>query len=255
MTPKNDLEIRGNFLTHPFAEVLAEIANARLSGSLRLGSKDKKSVVYFREGKIVFAASNTRSARLSQQLMAKGYLAKADLAEMPDFANDFELAAFLEDKGFLKKTDSDDLFKEQVAAIVVDVFSWPDGEWIFSHLARARDGLNFPVKTTELLADYARALSSDDVLKRFRSLEEKFERSGLAMNGLVLNQSEAFVLSRADHGALTAADLARISAMPETSLLQVLYTLWLAGLLDRTDWQPVVPLLHPSAMRVSAPNR
>jgi len=23
----------------------------------------------------------------------------------------------------------------------------------------------------------------------------------------------------------------------------------------RTDWQPVVPLLHPSAMRVSAPNR
>ncbi len=251
MTPRNDLEIRGNFLTHPSAEVIAEITHARLSGSLRLGSKEKKSVVYFREGKIVFAASNARSSRLYEHLLAKGFLAKADLAQFPNVSNDFELAASLEEKGFFNKTDIENLFRDQVTAIVVDALSWTDGDWSFSHLARARDGLDFPTKTGELLADYSRSLSANEVLKRFRSLDEKFERSELTMNGLVLNQNEAFVLSRADYGVLTAADIATVSAMPETSALQVMYTLWLAGLLDRSDWQPAFTTDKIRAMRAA----
>jgi hypothetical protein len=249
MTPKNDLEIRGNFLTHPFAEVMAEIAQARLSGSLRLDSKQKKTAIYFRDGRTVFAASNARSSRLVELLLAKGKLRKSDLTRVPNFANDFELAAFLQDKGFLTAADSDHLFADQAAAILADALSWTEGEWTFSHLARARDDLNLEIKTSELLVNYSRALSSGEMLKRFRSLEEKFERSDQAMNGLVLSQHEAFVLSRADYGALTAADLARIAAMPGTAALQILYTLWLAGLLDRTDWQPAFSQEKIAAMR------
>ena len=249
MTPKNDLEIRGSFLTHPFAEVLVEIAHARLSGSLRLDAKEKKSVVYFRNGEIVFAASNSRSLRLYELLLAKGNLSPPDLARVPNFANDFELAAFLEDRGFLSKTKTEDLFKEQVTTIVVDALGWTDGEWTFSHLARARDGLDVHVRAIELLVDYSRALPANEVLKRFRSLDEKFERSELMMNGLVLTKNEAFVLSRSDHGPLTAADLARVAAMPEASALQILYTLWLARLLDRTDWQPAFSEDKVAALR------
>ncbi|MBV9242858.1 MAG: DnaJ domain-containing protein [Acidobacteria bacterium] len=238
MTPKNDLEIRGNFLTHPHPEVIAEIAHARLSGSLRIDFKEKKCVVYFREGRIIFAASNARSLRLYELLLAKGKLSKADLAKIPNFVNDFEFAAFLEDKGFLKKTDAERLFADQVAAIVVNALAWTDGDWTFSHLARARDGLDFKVKLSELLVDYARALPHDAVLKRFRSLDERFARSELPMNGLVLSQNEAFVLSRAETGTLTAADLSNVAAMPEAAALHVLYTMWLAGLLDRSGWQP-----------------
>jgi tetratricopeptide (TPR) repeat protein len=238
MTPKKDPEIRGTFLTHPFAEVIAEIANSRLGGSLRVGCKEKKSVIYFREGRIVFAASNARSSRLYEMLLAKGKIEKADLAQVPNFANDFELAAFLEDKGTLTHEDTEQLLSDQVTAIVVDALSWRDGDWSFSHLARARDGLSFNVNTDELLVDYSRSLSTDEMLKRFRSLSEKFERSELPMNGLLLSQNEAFVLSRAEYGALTAADIASIAAMPENSALHILYTLWLAGLVERHDWQP-----------------
>jgi hypothetical protein len=239
MTPKNDLEIRGNFLTHPFAEVIAEIAHARLSGSLRVETKGRKSVVYFRNGSIVFAASNARSCRLYSLLLANGRLSKTDLGKVPSFSNDFELAAYLEDKRILTREDSDRLFVEQVAAIVNDGLSCKEGDWSFSHLARARDGLDLKVKTSELLVNYSRALPVDEILKRFRSLAEKFQRSELPMNGLVLTQNEAFVLSRADDGTLSAGDLAKVAAMPEASALHVLYTLWLSGLLERSDWQPV----------------
>src|SRR5437868_10692294 len=101
MTPRSDLEIRGNFLTHPFAEVIAEAVHGRLSGSLRVECKEKKSVIYFRDGRIVFAASNARSSRLFEILLGKGKVSKTDLAQVPNVANDLELATFLEEKGLL----------------------------------------------------------------------------------------------------------------------------------------------------------
>jgi tetratricopeptide (TPR) repeat protein len=250
MTPKNDLEIRGNFLTHPFAEVIAEIAQARLSGSLRVEANERKSVIYFRDGRVVFAASNARSSRLYELLLAKGKITKADLVKVPDFANDFQLAASLAANGSLAAEDANRIFTEQVSAILVEVLSHQEGEWIYSPLARARDGLDFVVKTNELLVDYSRALTRDEILKRFRSLDERFERSELPMNGLVLGEHEALVMSRVHHGLHAVADIVTTdSGMPEASALHALYTLWLAGLLERSEWQAAFTPEKISAIR------
>jgi len=237
MASKIDPEIRGNFLMHPFGEVLAEITQARLSGSLRVAAKDKKRVFYFRDGRLVFAVSNARESRLYHLLLSKGTITQDDLRKVPNLTNDLELAAYLLDTGSLNSSEKESVFTDQIKQIVVDVLGWAEGDWSFSHLARARDSLDFDLSVTDLLVEYARALPQDQVFKRFRSLSEKFGRSDLLMNGLVLRPDESFVLSRADQGLLSAADLANISAMPEKAALQVLYTLWLAGYLERADWQ------------------
>lgn len=237
MTPQTALEVKGTFFAHPFAEMIAEIAAARLNGSLRLSNKDKKCVVYFKNGGIVFAVSNARSSRLFAMLMTRGKITKDDLAQVPSFANDIELAAFLQDKNFLTKLECDRLFTEQIEAIIVDALSWIDGEWAFSSLARVRDGLSFNVGTTQLIVDYGRCLPVDKMLRRFRSLDESFGRSAVSGIDTPLTPDEAFVLSRADEGALTAANLVTVAAMQESTALQAIYTLWLAGLLVREDWQ------------------
>jgi len=234
---------------HPFAEVLAEIAQARLSGSLRLSAKEKKRVLYFRDGRLVFGVSNARESRLCHLLLSKGKVSMDDLRHVPDPNQDFELSAHLTEKGIITADEHTALFAEQIMMIVVDILGWHEGDWSFSHLARARDGLDFQLNLNEVLVDYARALSQDQVLKRFRSLGERFGRSELPMNGLALSQTEAFVVSRADHGWLTASDIARVAAMPEAAALQILYTMWLAGYLDRTDWQPAFNEATIEAMR------
>ncbi|CAN5338278.1 hypothetical protein BH10ACI2_BH10ACI2_20260 [soil metagenome] len=101
MTPQSELEIKGNFFLHPFAELLVEIAHARLNGSLRLFDKDKKCVVYFKNGRIVFAVSNARVSRLYEILLRRNKLSKEDLVQIPNFSNDMELAGFLMEKNFL----------------------------------------------------------------------------------------------------------------------------------------------------------
>ena len=249
MTPQTELEINGNFFTHPFAELVTEIAQARLNGSLRGSDKEKKWVIYFKAGKIVFAVSNARNARLFDILMQRNRMTKKDLAEIPNFSNDFEFAAFLQDRNFLSKAECDQLFAEQIEAIIVDILSWKTGDWSFSSLTRIRDGLAFEINTKQLLIDYARCLPVDAVLGRFRSMNESFMRSGTPATEFSLDANEAFVLSRAEETPLTATDLVNIAAMTKSRALHAIYILWAGGLLVRNDWRPAFSASHISAMR------
>jgi|CXWL01.1.fsa_nt_gi hypothetical protein len=238
MTPQTDLELQGNFLMHPAAELIAEIGQSRLNGSLRLADKDKKCILYFKSGMIVFAVSNARSARLFDILMRRNKLKREDLVHIPNFANDLEFSSYLLEKHFLTKQECDRLFTDQIEGIIVDVLSWTSGDWTFSSLARIRDGLAYPVNTIRLLVDYGRTMQVDRMLSRFRSLNESFRRSAESQIIRELTPEEAFVLSRATDGPLTAESLVSVAGMSEAKALHVIYTLWLGGLLTRNDWQP-----------------
>jgi curved DNA-binding protein CbpA len=240
MTPKSTLEIEGNFLTHPFAELLVEIAQARLDGSLRVSDKERKCIIYFKSGKVVFAVSNARAARIFQIMLSRGKLDKKDLAQIPNFQNDFEFTGYLVDKGILTRPERISLFIDQIQSILVDVLTWTGGSWTFSSLTRIRDGLEFEVDISPLLLDYARTMPVDKVLGRFRSLREGFERSDVNETELSLRPDEAFVLSRANDGELTAADISKVAGTSEAAALHMVYTLWLGGLLIRHDWQPAL---------------
>ncbi len=249
MNPQSDLEIKGNFLTHPFAELVAEITLARVHGSLRVSDKERKCVIYLKEGSVVFAVSNARSSRLFDMLLNRNRLTKKDLAQIPNFSNDFELAAFLQEKRFLTKDECDRLFVEQIEAILIDVLAWQQGDWSFSSLKRIRDGLTFHVDTRRLLFDFGRCMSVNQTLGRFRSLDERFHRSTVPEVGLTPTTDEAFVLSRTGEAPLTAADLSSVAAMPEANALHAIYTLWLGGLIVRDDWQPAFSASTIASMR------
>ena len=238
MTPQPGLEIRGNFLTHPFAELLTECARARLTGSLRVIERERKCIFYIKSGILVFAVSNAKSSRLFDILIRRGTFTKEEIAKIPNFSNDLELSAHLQENGSLSSSECDRLFSEQITQIVVEALSWTSSDWVFSPLTRIRDGLAFPVNTSVLLLEYGRCLPVDKMLGRFRSLNESFSRSDMGCTDITLSPDEAFILSRAESGRLTAADLVSVSPMNEAVALHNIYTLWLTGLLERSDWQP-----------------
>jgi len=237
MTPQSELESTGNFLAHPFAELLAEIAQSRLNGSLRVSYSEKKCVIYFKHGTVVFAVSNARTSRLFDILLRQKRMTKEEIVAIPDFANDMEFAAHLSDNNILTKADCDKLFADQIKAILVDVLSWPDAVWTFSSLARIRDGLAFEINVPELLIEFARCLPVKTVLDRFRSTEESFARSENSEIGLALSPTDAFILSRSNEGELSAGAIVSVAGMSAGDVFHSIYTLWLGGLLIRKDWQ------------------
>ncbi len=66
MTPQNPLDHKGSLSTNPLAELLVEIEQAQLDGSMRLSRHEDKAVIYFRDGDLVYVVSNGRESSLAQ---------------------------------------------------------------------------------------------------------------------------------------------------------------------------------------------
>src|SRR5688572_28322187 len=113
MTPQNTLELKGIFHVHPFAELLVEIGQAKLDGSLRLSQGERKTIVYFRDGEIVYGVSNARELRLLSIILELKKAAPHDLVRLPKPANDVEFTANMVKEGLLSKKEINDLRSEE----------------------------------------------------------------------------------------------------------------------------------------------
>ncbi len=236
MTPQNTLDLKGNFNTYPFGELLVEIAQAELSGSLRLFRQDRKTNVYFRNGEVVYTVSNSREHRLFNIFLGQNKIDKQILAGYPNFANDLEFSVMLQEKSLFSKAEIDAAVITQIEQIIIEALTWADGDWVFSPLAKVRSDLIYGIDTDKLLFQYARCLPSAYVLQRFKSVHEAFSAVPERMSDPSLQAHEQSVRSKFADTPLTIEQLRPLCNLPESGLFQALYALWLGGLIARRDW-------------------
>src|SRR5215212_10714092 len=194
MTTQNSLELRGDLLEHPFAELLIEIAHALLAGSLRLSFEDKKTIVYFEGGRIVFAVSNSRRLRLLDVL--KAHQPDKVPAALPKFENDLQLLDFLRTDNIISGPEIERLLSRQLGCIIQDVLSWTGGDWRFDPLARARNDMRVEINLGPILLEYARSLPESFLTERFRSFTEMFAQIPDADISTKLQDDERLIMSR-----------------------------------------------------------
>ncbi len=236
MTSPNHLEINGNLSEYPLAELLVEVQQALLNGSLRLANGEQKAIIYFDVGNVVFVVSNSRQHRLYELLLRENIVTKQQLLAFSDFTDDMALSRNLVKTNLLTKMDIDALFSRQIKEILHTIVEWQTGTWTFSPHIRIKDDIRFKVVLSQLLIEYARNLSASTVLRRFKSLHETFTAKSSIPVQVNLSPTEAFVFSRFETSALSVENISALSGMAEDETLKILYALWLSGFLSRQDW-------------------
>ncbi|MBA2379309.1 MAG: DnaJ domain-containing protein [Blastocatellia bacterium] len=236
MTPQNQLEVNGKIKAHPFAELITEINQAELTGSLRLTCGSHKTIVYFADGTLVYAASNARQHRLFDILLRAGKIGKKELAENPNFANDVEFSAALESSGVISKPELNNILAAQILAIITDALTWEDGEWLFNPLARPRADLTFPVDVTTALLNFGRCVHSSVIAERFKSMDEQFALAAEPDLHFPLLSHEGSIIRLIGDQPFTIDQLRQANIMPEAEMLQGIYALWISGWLTRQGW-------------------
>jgi curved DNA-binding protein CbpA len=235
---QNHLELTGSFRSNTFAELVIEISQATLTGSLRCSAGDKKSVFYFDGGSPVFCVSNSRNFRLSEILVSENNIDRGSLKKYSGISNDLELAVCLERDDLLTKAASKELIERQIGFIFADLLLWEEGDWSFDPLARVRGDISYPVRFYKILLEHARQLPAKQISQRFRSGDETFTKRQSDEDVLDLQPHEAFVLSRFDNEQLRLAEIIQLCGLPEQAGLKTIYSLWMAGMLRRGNWNP-----------------
>ena len=249
MTPQNTLDLKGNFRTHPFAELLVEIGQAKLGGSLRLSQRDRKSIIYFRNGEVVYGVSNAREHRLLSIILEQKKVDTERLARLPKSASDVEFASLLIKENILSKEEIDNLIIIQIERLIIDALSWPEGEFVFSPLAKPREDLVLRIDSHKFLIDYARCQPAANVSERFKSVRESFsalQKRELPAN---LHSNECLVFQQFGSEILTIDRLNQLCSLPDSSLLTTLYVLWLGGLVFRHEWNAAFSPFQLEAIR------
>ena len=236
MSSQNSLEITGNLNAHPLAELLIEILQSRLDGSLRLSHHNSKTIIYVRHGEVVFAVSNQRQHRIFEILLQSSAVTRQQLVDIPEFTNDFALTKAIGEMKILSEAEIKSLITRQIEGILRDVVAWKDGVWTFSSLARIKEDIHYKIDTYSLLIEYARTLSKDVVVRRFKSFMETFAKKPSVPAQISLLPQEAFLLSRFDNSYLKIDDIKNLSHWSDSETLQRIYCLWLAGFLYRENW-------------------
>ena len=236
MTSPNNLEINGTLTAHPPVELLVEIRQTRLNGSLRLDNGGQKAVVYFDAGDVIFAVSNARQHRLFELLLRENAVSKQQLLDIPDFTDDWALSAHLLKNDALRQTDVNALFSRQIEEILRSIFDWQEGKWIFSPHIRVKGDIRYDVELPRLLIEYGRKLPPATVVRRFKSLREHFGAKSAPPARIDMLPAEAFVLSRFEDSFLDVETISVLSGLAEDETLKILYALWLGGFVSRQDW-------------------
>lgn len=239
MTAQNKYEITGNLRDNPLAELFAEISQSNLTGSLRLIKDKEKIIIYFVEGEVVYAVSNSRRHRLFELLLREKKIFKAQLADIENFVNDMELGKALVEKHFLAPKDLDQSFQKQARGIIRYSLALDEGFWTFNPLIRIKEGIDYKINIRQMLLDYSKSISPEQISSRFDLENESFVINTNSPSGVTLQSQEGFLLSRFENSALGINELQAISGLPDKVTMQIVYSLWLGGFLFRENWDTV----------------
>ena len=239
MTSNSNLEISGNLADFPSGELFAELAQTKLNGSIRLSNDDKKVVLYFEDGALVFAASNLRTHRLWTIAAENGLFSSEALGSISKSVNDIEFKSELIAKGVATQETADELSKRQIIEIAKSVLEWNKGEFTFSSLARIKKGVGFDVNFRKTLFNFAHRNSVEYISRRISSPDQQFCLSDNMPQDFDLKSHEAFVLSRFDQKSMSLHEIDSVSGLPSETTKQVLYNLWFGGFISRKNWNSI----------------
>jgi tetratricopeptide (TPR) repeat protein len=236
MTAKNSLELKGTISAFPVAETLLEITQAALTGSLRIEHEEKKAIVYFLDGKAIYAVSNQRIHRLSERLLEGGVIDREFIARHRQITNDLQFAEAVAAANLISPDEIALAVRELCEQVIKENLNLTDGEWTFSPNARLKDGLAYEIDLDGMLFVHGRTVAPTIAETRLANQNECFSLRHLPTD-ISLTPYEAFLVSRFDSGHLTTSQLLTVASLPPSETLTAIYVLWMGGVLTRTGWK------------------
>src|SRR5688572_25979430 len=241
--------MNGQLSEHPPGELVREISAKSLGGKLQLQHDRVKVVIYFDKGELLYAASNVRTLRLREYLLKAG-IAEVALARYDEGRPDIQLAKALTADHLLSPATAEQIQTKQVTDTLRLALSWTEGTWEFDPRSRLDETTQLKIDTSALLLDSARRTPPKFAASRLHHPAELISQVSTPPVSANLLPTEVFLLSRLDRPT-PLNELLAVSGMSDNEAYVVIYSLALAGLMQREHWRDVFGAQAAAAAEVA----
>jgi hypothetical protein len=238
-----DQDLQGKIGRFTLPEIFQLIANSQKTGTLGIQKDDDIVMVYFRKGKIIYGYGPRQTFHLGELLREKGKISTEQLNEAVGIQARSEsskrLGQILIEKGFVNRSDLEQVVKHQVEELIYSLLSWGIGSFKFyenQHPTEEEITVNISVENA--------------ILEGLRRLDELNRAKGILPDtGIILAlaptpperqtdvslHSDEWNLLALVNGRRSINEIADLSKIPRADALCKLGALKLAGLVVTTD--------------------
>lgn len=233
---------RGDFTLRSFAEVLAELYRARVSGAILLRRKQVKKIVYVRDGTPELVKSNLLVECLGRILVREKMISEAECEESLRRmrATRRMQGTVLVEMGCISPHNLQYALITQLAEKLYDVFRWDAGEYHFNpHVALPAEPLSLGMTCAQLIHEgVRRAYDERRLAAAFKGVDQKYvhpsQRPLYALQDAGLGDDERALLLMAD-GHKTVSTLRALELMPALETDRLLFAMTCAQMIELKD--------------------
>lgn len=261
----DDFPRQGQLAALSFTELVRQIHQRQLSGTLTLTQGTVKKIIQFTQGDVCGTASNQPQDSILSVLVDNGHLSQAQAGEIrQQVAAGHKLSQVLRESSQLSREMLTSAQFDQVTIIFTSLCAWPEGSYSFEAGSQAENSSR--LRVPDLLLGVARQISRPEVLDQLRGDgTARIELAPGAMERCAhfrLKPQEGYLMTRLDP-PVTMAELLMISGLAEAETLRSLCALEYAELIvisGRTVMasaaavasRPVAPPPQPTAAETTA---
>jgi predicted transcriptional regulator len=230
--------LEGDLSKIQLPDVLSFMAMIRRSGKLVVRQGPLERAILWKDGEIVFAASNSNEHSLGQFLLRNGKITQQQYEETKRRVTpQMRHGKLLVQMGALSPKDLWWGVKNQVLEIMYSLFGWTDGSFSFYESAEelSHERIVLQINTSSVIMEGIRRLDeSERIREKVPSLDTVFTRvPGAAPNFEALDMSEGEIeIYKNIDGRLTVRELTGRSELTEFEVTRILFQLLSARLIE-----------------------
>ena len=230
--------LQGDLSKLQLPDVLSFIAMIRRSGKLALRNDELERTILWKDGDIVFAASNSHEHSLGQFLLRNGKITQQQYDESKRRVTpQMRHGKLLVQMGALSPKDLWWGVKNQVLEIIYSLFGWKEGEFYFFESAEelSQERIVLQINTSSVIMEGIRRLDeSARIREKIPSLDIVFAKvpGGVPdFGGLDMSEGEIEIYRNID-GRLTVRELTGRSDLTEFEVTRILFQLLSARIIE-----------------------
>jgi len=192
------MPLRGDVKTFSLTAIVRLINAEAKTGVLTVAGEGRKSLVYFKDGKVVFTSGyRAKELRLGALLKANNLITEEKLQEMLKISKVVEkrLGTLLLERGYISKENLVRILSYQVKEAITEILAWPDADFQYTEgLDGFVEDIRFEVDPLRLVTEaqqwgrYRRIIPHDDIIFQIKpgALRTKSIYAGAALRVLLL---------------------------------------------------------------------
>jgi len=228
------LSEKGNLSQTPVIKLLLSIYEQSMTGILYLKQDDILKVLYFNEGKLVWAISNSNQDSLLNILIEANFSNELELNEFNKDSNKDTFGKILVEKGIITLEELIDATKIQLKQIIISVLRWEAGGYQFTKDLPPQKFLSLELNIIEFVSEFIFKIMDMSLLwKEIGSLQIELKQNpdGSKLKMYKLSQNQQNLLNLFDGNIKLEGILSKYSGVEREILLKTIYFFLISELL------------------------